>query len=228
VQQAIAAELQRDVPLRTLQAFLASLKKNNRALVKALTDPDRARSHHKPAFGSRSMNVTRPTSCGRSTPSPADAMCATAEGPRRYALTAVIDVLTRRARVVVSDQPRGLATQALLRRAIADFGMPEVLKADNGKEYRNRAVERFCRDTGIRLEFSRPFSPEEKGHIERFFKTLSHGFLSCCPATSATISPAARPSRTAAPSRTASAKRRSSSSRPICRRPPCRRASTRG
>jgi putative transposase len=82
VQQAIAAELQRDVPLRTLQAFLASLKKNNRALVKALTDPDRARSHHKPAFGSRSMNVTRINQLWEIDASPADAMCATAEGPR--------------------------------------------------------------------------------------------------------------------------------------------------
>ena len=27
------------------------------------------------------------------------------------------------------------------------------LKADNGKEYRNRAVERFCRETGIAIDF---------------------------------------------------------------------------
>jgi hypothetical protein len=83
--------------------------------------------------------------------------------------------------VVVSDQPRALATQALLRRAIIELGLPETLKADNGKEYRNRAVERFCRDTGIRLEFSRPFAPDEKAHIERFFGTLQRGLFELLP-----------------------------------------------
>jgi len=181
IRSAVLTDLNRDVPLRTLQAFLATLKKNNKALVKALTDPDRARSHHRPAFGSRSMNIVRVNQLWEIDASPADAMCATAEGPRRFKLTAVIDVCTRRVRVVVSDQPRGLATQALLRRAIIELGLPETLKADNGKEYRNRAVERFCRDTGIRLEFSRPFSPEEKGHIERFFGTLQRGLFELLP-----------------------------------------------
>lgn len=179
---AIRTDLQRDIPLRTVQAFAGEFRKANSGALKALANPDAHRSHHKPAFGSRSADIVRINQRWEIDATRADVMCLTEDGSRRrFALTQVIDVFTRRAMLLVSDQPRALATQALLRRAIIAWGLCETLKLDNGKEFAARAVLDFCRSLGVALDFSRPFHPEEKPHVERFFKTLNHGFLPLLP-----------------------------------------------
>lgn len=179
----IRLDLNREIPTRTLQLFLQRLRANNKALVKALTDPDRARSHHQPAFGSLSRRAEEGgiNSLWEIDATPGDVMCVFEGRRMRVKLTAVIDVFTRRARIVVSDQPRAIATMAVLRRAITDFGMPALLKADNGKEFSNRSIDAFLSDLGIAVEWSRPFTPEQKGHIERFFKTILHDLFEDLP-----------------------------------------------
>lgn len=182
LRQAIAADLARDIPLRTVQAFAAEFRRENTGALKALAHPDAHRSHHKPAFGSRSAAVTRVNQLWEIDATRADAMCIAADGSRRRcAITSVIDVFTRRACMLVSDQPRALATQALLRRALILWGQCETLKLDNGKEFAARAAVEFCRAAGIALHFSRPFHPEEKPHIERMFGTLNRGLFPLLP-----------------------------------------------
>lgn len=51
--------LDRDVPLRTLQAFVVAYRPKRNALIKMMVDPDRGRSHHKAALGSRSQGIER-------------------------------------------------------------------------------------------------------------------------------------------------------------------------
>ncbi len=179
---AIATDLHREIPLRTVQAFVSTFRAENQGALKALANPDAHRSHHKPAFGSRSTAITRINQLWEIDATRADAMCLTEDGTRkRFAITSVIDVRTRRACMLVSDQPRALATQALLRRALLAWGQCETLKLDNGKEFAARAVTEFCRATGIALHFSRPFHPEEKPHVERMFGTLNHGLFPLLP-----------------------------------------------
>lgn len=182
VLDAVRAKLRRELPLRTLQAFISDLRSQHAPMMKALNDPDRYRSHHKPAFGSRNAGSLRLNQLWEIDATRGDAMCLTHDGSRRrFTLTAVIDVRSRRAMVLVSSEPKAAATQALLRRAIVTWGFPETLKADNGKEFINRAVERFCRDAVITLKPCRPFSPEEKPHIERFFGTLNRDLFEKLP-----------------------------------------------
>lgn len=181
VQRLIATDLGREIPLRTVQDFLKTLR-TDAPMLKLLTDPDRFRSHHQPAFGTLSPRDLRINQIWMIDASPADAMCRDEHGkPVRVKLTAVIDVFTRRAKVLVSDQARSIATMALLRRAILAFGMPEQLKCDNGKEFKSHSVQAFCRDLGIAQHFARPFSPEQKGHIERFFGTLNRDLFEILP-----------------------------------------------
>jgi hypothetical protein len=40
---------------------------------------------------------------------------------------------------------------------------------------------RFCADNGVEVQLSRVFTPEEKGHIERFFGTLNHDLFKLLP-----------------------------------------------
>jgi transposase InsO family protein len=63
--------------------------------------------------------------------------------------------------------------QALLRR-----GFCERLYVDNGANYRSRHVELVCAKLGIALIHARPYRPQGKGKIERFFRTLRAQLLS--------------------------------------------------
>ena len=59
-----------------------------------------------------------------------------------------------------------------LRKAILKEGVPVRVFFDNGKEFRNKWMERACAVLGIKLIFTAPYSPESKGKIERFNRTL--------------------------------------------------------
>ena len=57
--------------------------------------------------------------------------------------------------------------QALLRR-----GLPARLYVDNGSNYRSRHLSLVCAKLGIALIHSRPYQPQGRGKIERWFKTV--------------------------------------------------------
>ncbi|MFC0229687.1 DDE-type integrase/transposase/recombinase [Bhargavaea ullalensis] len=63
-----------------------------------------------------------------------------------------------------------------LRQAIQEYGVPDAFYFDNGKQYRTKWMSRMCSKLGIRLLFARPYSPESKGKVERFNRTVD-GFL---------------------------------------------------
>ena len=47
-----------------------------------------------------------------------------------------------------------------------------VLHSDNGGEYRNNELTRFCRQKMIKQEFTVPYNPEQNGMAERLNRTL--------------------------------------------------------
>jgi transposase InsO family protein len=59
-----------------------------------------------------------------------------------------------------------------LRKAILKEGVPQRLFFDNGKQFKNKWMERACAILGIKLIFTAPYSPESKGKIERFNQTI--------------------------------------------------------
>jgi putative transposase len=66
----------------------------------------------------------------------------------------------------------GVLKQALLRR-----GVPIKLVVDNGAAYRAHTLQGICARLGIHLVFCRPYSPEGKGKLERYHRTLRAAFL---------------------------------------------------
>ena len=64
--------------------------------------------------------------------------------------------------------------QALLIR-----GLPRKLYVDNGAAFRSKQLEFTCASLGIALIHAKPYSPQGKGKIERFFRTVRSQFLSC-------------------------------------------------
>jgi transposase InsO family protein len=59
-----------------------------------------------------------------------------------------------------------------LRKAILKEGLPQRLFFDNGTQFRTKWMERACAILGIKLIFAKPYSPESKGKIERFNRTV--------------------------------------------------------
>lgn len=62
--------------------------------------------------------------------------------------------------------------KGLLRR-----GLPRKLFADNGAAFRSKHFEQVTASLGIALIHSRPYCPQGKGKIERWFKTVRSDFL---------------------------------------------------
>jgi transposase InsO family protein len=61
--------------------------------------------------------------------------------------------------------------------AISKRGLPRKLYVDNGSAFRSRQLEYTCASLGIALIHARPYVPQGKGKIERFFKTVRTQFL---------------------------------------------------
>jgi transposase InsO family protein len=59
-----------------------------------------------------------------------------------------------------------------LRKGILKSGLPRRVFFDNGKQFRNKWMERACAILDIKLIYARPYSPESSGKIERFNRTM--------------------------------------------------------
>lgn len=64
-----------------------------------------------------------------------------------------------------------------LRIAIARRGIPEKLYVDNGAAFRSHHLGHVTASLGIALIHAKPYQPEGKGKIERWFKTVRLQFL---------------------------------------------------
>jgi hypothetical protein len=62
----------------------------------------------------------------------------------------------------------------LWHRRLAHVGMKNLhkLRRDNGTEFKNSQIEGFLEDEGIKHEFSSPYTPQQKGVVERKNRTL--------------------------------------------------------
>jgi transposase InsO family protein len=98
-----------------------------------------------------------------------------AEGKRKRKtyLIALIDDATRlipQASFAFSEKTE--AFLAVLKSALLRRGIPRRLFVDNGAAYRSLHVELVCAKLGITLIHSRPYHPQAKGKIERWFRTV--------------------------------------------------------
>ena len=93
-------------------------------------------------------------------------------------LSAFIDDATR---FIVSakfyDNQRVEIIEDTLRSAIMQYGKPDAIYVDNGKQYRSSWLGKACTKLGIKLLFAKAYHPEGKGKIEAFNRRLD-SFLS--------------------------------------------------
>ena len=176
-----AAALRREDPRRSVQTIIRILELEKVAL------PDEVKrstlSHALCRMGVSRVELRRPTETFQRRESPypgamwqidsqlAVHMPDSAGRRRAIYLVAVIDDFSRHvvAHYYLHDNRDSLAN--LLKRAIVVRGKPEILYSDNGANYRSNMLQVACAMLGIDLRHARPYRPQGKGKIERWFRT---------------------------------------------------------
>lgn len=67
--------------------------------------------------------------------------------------------------------------KSALRAAVSRRGVPQKFYVDNGACYRSEQLDRILASLGIALSHSRPYKPQGRGKIERWFKNIRDSFL---------------------------------------------------
>lgn len=63
------------------------------------------------------------------------------------------------------------------------YGIPELIAVDNGADLHSDALEGACLEMGIQILFCGSKTPQHKGSIERFFRTMNMGLIHRLPGT---------------------------------------------
>jgi transposase InsO family protein len=72
---------------------------------------------------------------------------------------------------------RELDMLGLLARAVRRHGLPDAMYLDNGSTYSGATLRIGCERLGITLIHARPYSPQARGKMERFWRSLRAGVL---------------------------------------------------
>ncbi|MEO0558194.1 MAG: DDE-type integrase/transposase/recombinase [Bacteroidota bacterium] len=179
-----AGELESKVPsVRTFNRHLAWLEAERPQVWAHLVTPHSARGTVMPAFGSMSEQLERPNQKWELDSTLADILLEvtherTGETTReRHHLIACVDVYTRRVKFLVSRRSRSVAIAGLLRACLLDWGVPEMVKMDNGKDYTSRHIELVLEALEVRRELCPPFTPWHKPHVERAIGSFQRSWL---------------------------------------------------
>lgn len=97
---------------------------------------------------------------------------------RKTYLIAFLDDATRvipYAEFALAENTR--AFLPVLMQAIMRRGIPQRLFVDNGANYRSQHLALVCAKLGVALIHARPYQPQSKGKLERWFRTLRSQLL---------------------------------------------------
>ena len=78
------------------------------------------------------------------------------------------------------EQEREVDMLEVFLAALRRFGHPDVLYLDNGATYRGDVLRTACARLGTSLVHAKPYDPEARGKMERFWRTLREGCLDFC------------------------------------------------
>lgn len=163
-------------PVRTVQRAVCAWKIEHRVALTQITNPDAFKSHFR-AAARGAAPVMRLNELWQIDASPADVLCV--DG--RHSIYVAVDLFSRRIIATVTRTPRASAVGLLMRRAIIDWGVPERVKTDNGSDFVAKFTQRLLASLGVEVEVSAPFSPEQKGHVERAIGTMQRDLMPLLP-----------------------------------------------
>jgi transposase InsO family protein len=162
---------------RALIKWATAWRKENASYLDRLKNPDDAKNRHQMAMGDADESIVRLNQRWEQDSTPADVML---QG-KRYSLVGGLDVWSRRFKIHVAPVSASAHIASLTRWCLQHWGKPEEILTDNGSDYVSAYYDDVLRELGIRHITARPFHGEDKPHIERVFRTFSHGLLELAP-----------------------------------------------
>lgn len=156
--------------LRTVQRFRERWIEQNHQLWTLLTHPGKWKNHFQVAFGSQHESVIRLNQLWELDSTPGDWLLT--DG--RHTVVGCIDLWSRRLKLRVSKTSSGFAVGQCWRAAVLAWGVPEMVRTDNGKDYVGDYYASVLRELEVTQELCIPFASEQKGTIERAMKTICY------------------------------------------------------
>lgn len=160
-----------------INRYVKKWKNENASRYLYLTDPDAWRNKYMFAVGNASEDVVRLNQLWEADSTPGDIMLI--DG--RHTVIGVIDIWSRRVRFLVCPTSKAAWIAALIRSCLIEWGVPRGIKTDNGSDYTSGYLQAVLEALDIDHPLCRPFTPEEKPHIERALGTMSHGIVELLP-----------------------------------------------
>ena len=77
-----------------------------------------------------------------------------------------VDSASRLQRPYGVREKSAAAIRSVVKRFVADMGVPRAFRTDKGTEYSNSMFVDFCNGLGIRREFTAPYTPQKNGPVE--------------------------------------------------------------
>ena len=113
-------------------------------------------AHHTTVRAKRPMELIQSDTAG---PFPASL-----GGPRYVVM--FVDSASRLQRPYGTRDKTVAAIFAVVKRFIADMGVPRAFRSDNGAEYINHSFVEYCNNLGVRRELTAPYTPQQNGPVE--------------------------------------------------------------
>lgn len=92
---------------------------------------------------------------------------------RRFRVLTLVDHFSRESPVLkVGVGMSGRLVADVLDKVALTYGLPDVIRVDNGPEFTSKALDKWAYENGVRLDFIRPGKPVENAFIESFNASL--------------------------------------------------------
>ncbi|MCK5612124.1 DDE-type integrase/transposase/recombinase, partial [Candidatus Pacearchaeota archaeon] len=130
---------------RSLRRWVTNYKNENAQVLTAISNPDEWKNQFMVAFGSYSEGIEHTNQLWEMDSTPADVMLK--DG--RHSIIGVIDVYTRRTKLLVSKTSTSTAIGTLIRQTLLDWGVPGKVKTDNGQDYTSQYMTWIFRHLNV-------------------------------------------------------------------------------
>ena len=77
-----------------------------------------------------------------------------------------VDSASRLQRPYGTRDKSAAAVLAVVKRFIADMGVPQAFRSENGAENTNHSFVEYCNNLGIRRGLTAPYTPQQNGPVE--------------------------------------------------------------
>ncbi len=186
----LLTQLKMKLPLATVPHLIAEMKRvypeiklNNSTVYRFLHKNDLMHPAEKNPADRRKFEAELPNDLWQSDVMHGPLVQVSEKKQKTY-LIAIIDDHSRLIVYAHFYLSEGLASYLdALENALARRGLPRKLYVDNGAAFRSKHLEYICAGLSIALIHSKPYQPQGRGKIERWFKTVRSRFLAHNKAT---------------------------------------------